>query len=1305
MQIRTLLNQIIDLLLPHVEDPEQREALFAAALVEHRELRAQIDYRGNARTFAQRVVSELMLLEIDANRTAIVEVLDQLKYQVGEDQRGRIESIIHDVVSLVKQRRAVQQDIHADPNFEPTQSDNVPDKAEDKTAPTGDNTLLIRMVGAVILVVSVAWMVRTPGFEPLVGILTALLTLASTLGHDGGWSRWLKWGGASQTARDKLWARIWEYNIEGFLYPTLRDVKVFNLGLFTRTEAVLRHRTLGNFDIEDGNILNAYKVLEGRMLILGHPGIGKTVMLMQLLEVLLKETKGQTQRSLPIVFNLASWAVNQKPIASWVVDELVISYDVPRHKALRWVKDQSLILLLDGLDEVRLDARQACVEALNDFRALHTVTPMVVCSRINDYEEIPERLDLKGAVQIEPLSHEAIEAYLGEDERLAGLRRLVAEDAVVRQMVVAPFLLNTMVYTYADKPIEALRGYHTAEERREHLFDQYIHRRLQDNPSEWTYAEVRDALKWLASKMVAQVQTVFREEDVEPNWLTPSGQANYRSFLGVTSILESLLLYSAFIAALLTPQLLRELIGFFFLLSLWGYYLMFEMGITEITFFFLAISVIPFAWILALALMNAIFPAHILDTYQLRIGNGTLFPSVTKPLQRWYARRLVRSHSPMQTPMHKFLEAMRGRIIMRRFGNGYIFVHRTLLETLAGRDDIEALIENLSNPLLQREIGQQLAQIGQPAFEPMIVALSHPDPEVRIGSAEALRQFDEAVTPSLIQVMTSDKPVVRENAARALSAHQGAEVLQALMRSCQDDHQAVRDAAAKALFPYGRWELQAVDDIPDLDHVLTHFDTVVRSVTARLLGQIETAEAVAYLMRLADDSIGDVRRVAVEKLGQIPIAEAYEALLQLSEHPLPDVRAEAVRGLSNFDISPSLEVIHRALADADARVGLAAAGVIGTKPTAESLVPLTDALEDANTRMKIVIVRSLGAIQDATATPHILPLLFDRDTFLNRAAALALAEIGDQRAVPALVNVLRRSRYKGKYLFEEAHTSARAAMIYALGRLGDRVAVPVLRLYLRHPREYLREESAIALGRIADPETARTLRHRAMWDSRWNVRWEAAKALRLVMEAMDEVEPIIWASFSLRDYIRAAAAHALSGRQEASAKRTLWRLLKDDSEFVRGAALHSASATDRRTIRIISRILRSKAEREESLRWEAAYALADGAIPQSINVLVDALASRDKIVSTAGLAAVGYYLTGARGESADESGADGSEDSEDNWRKTEVKWLIQARDVVIRERILETAARSPQEERHLLFELFLDDPESHLRERAAEYLN
>lgn len=115
------------------------------------------------------------------------------------------------------------------------------------------------------------------------------------------------------------------------------------------------------------SMIDVFDEMNGAMLILGEPGSGKTTMLLELTRDCLDRAKQDGNRPIPVVFNLSSWSDPNQSIDDWLVSELITKYYVSKKLAQNWVKNDDLQLLLDGLDEVKLDKRETCIKELMTF--------------------------------------------------------------------------------------------------------------------------------------------------------------------------------------------------------------------------------------------------------------------------------------------------------------------------------------------------------------------------------------------------------------------------------------------------------------------------------------------------------------------------------------------------------------------------------------------------------------------------------------------------------------------------------------------------------------------------------------------------------------------------------------------------------------------------------------------------------------------------------------------------------------------------------------------------------------------------
>lgn len=271
----------------------------------------------------------------------------------------------------------------------------------------------------------------------------------------------------------------------------------------------------------------------GTLLILGEAGSGKTITLLQLARDLIARAEEGIDRRIPVVLNLSSWAAEKQTIAKWIVEELNSKYQVNRKIGQQWVEKQELLLLLDGLDEIRdLEKRNACVTALNAFQQ-EQATEMVVCCRVRDYEKLRDRLKLQSALVLQPLTNDQIQFYLDcLQSNLTILKELLIEDITLQELAQSPLLLNIMVLAYQGIEVADIPVITIALNRKKLLFDDYIkrifqavrskayHPNIQSQESQqYSRQKVTIWLIWMAQQMVKHSQTIFLIEKVQPYWL------------------------------------------------------------------------------------------------------------------------------------------------------------------------------------------------------------------------------------------------------------------------------------------------------------------------------------------------------------------------------------------------------------------------------------------------------------------------------------------------------------------------------------------------------------------------------------------------------------------------------------------------------------------------------------------------------------------------------------------------------------------------------------------------------------------
>lgn len=340
--------------------------------------------------------------------------------------------------------------------------------------------------------------------------------------------------------------KIW---VEGLLERSLTDELRIDLNLVDRPDAVHLPLNAVVQELEQPPrvlplgvpISEVFNQVGSELLILGAPGAGKTTLLLELLRDLLQRAENDEAYPLPVVFPLSTWGAERKPLKAWLVDQLNVIYDVPRKLGQGWVAENDILPLLDGLDEVAAEHRDACVEAINKYRQeVGGLAPTAIASRMVDYEALKGKLRLRGAVLVEPLTRQQVVAYLSRvGEPLRGVSKLVQADQEVMELLDSPLMLSVSSLAFRNTSLEILTKEGALGERKARLWYSYTERMLGRKSIETRYhrQQTSKRLVWLARKIVEHKQTVFYIEQLQPSWLHRWSRLGFTTRVGLLSFL------------------------------------------------------------------------------------------------------------------------------------------------------------------------------------------------------------------------------------------------------------------------------------------------------------------------------------------------------------------------------------------------------------------------------------------------------------------------------------------------------------------------------------------------------------------------------------------------------------------------------------------------------------------------------------------------------------------------------------------------------------------------------------------------
>lgn len=273
---------------------------------------------------------------------------------------------------------------------------------------------------------------------------------------------------------------------------------------------------------EQTSILELFEDNAGRLLILGAPGTGKTVALLELASGLL-ERSHRDGKGVPLVLALGAWNGRTRSLEDWIVAEVESKYATPRSLARRWLHEGRLAVLLDGLDEVPANARLGCARAIDAFLGRYPDAQLALTSRTADYRELPLRLGLQGALCLHDLTTVNLEQLRAEEPAGSVLSELL-EDAAVLELARRPTMLGLLIRIAQLDPAST-QGIEFRREPVRQILDGYVSNALT------RAGKVRlpvgmnltNQIRRLAWEMQRKDLVVFDAGCLQPDWIHDGG--------------------------------------------------------------------------------------------------------------------------------------------------------------------------------------------------------------------------------------------------------------------------------------------------------------------------------------------------------------------------------------------------------------------------------------------------------------------------------------------------------------------------------------------------------------------------------------------------------------------------------------------------------------------------------------------------------------------------------------------------------------------------------------------------------------
>ncbi len=302
----------------------------------------------------------------------------------------------------------------------------------------------------------------------------------------------------------------------------------------------LRVRRADGLDqkVSDSGLSGLFEASGRSLLILGAPGSGKTITLLELLDELIQKARHSRTAPVPLFFNLSSFSKFKGSFLEWLAEQAYLQYRLNREVTKDQIQSgQRFILLLDGLDEMTsdLDGLSAHVTNINAFIS-ENLCGFAFCSRISDLIQLDSPLSVKHAVILQPLNNQQIQAIIPEN-----MQELFISHWQFREAVRSPLLMGLLPKAFPTEITQIHQIPDSIDGWEQTILHHYASNILP--PSERGSPEIW--LAFLAKNLKRKGTSIFDLENLQPAWL--QFRTQHRQFMSIAGLILGLILGLIFV--------------------------------------------------------------------------------------------------------------------------------------------------------------------------------------------------------------------------------------------------------------------------------------------------------------------------------------------------------------------------------------------------------------------------------------------------------------------------------------------------------------------------------------------------------------------------------------------------------------------------------------------------------------------------------------------------------------------------------------------------------------------------------------
>jgi len=261
------------------------------------------------------------------------------------------------------------------------------------------------------------------------------------------------------------------------------------------------------------------------VLVLGEPGAGKTIYMLDMLAASLVEARAEGT-SVPVMIAASAWRIGSdggrktdqeraEAFRHWLLHRIQTDYRINPRYAAQWLAVADMILYLDGLDEIDGPYRAEFAACLRAFQH-EELAPIRLSCRTKEFEalsaEVGDRtgglaLAADVTVRLAPLSDEQI-------VRIATARGIVASfddgsEDTISELCRSPLFL-TLILDIAEHDRVPLSGFSNRDE----VFARLIDYGISSRGEKLTRRELVDGLSAMAAILVHRLAPTFHYADL-----------------------------------------------------------------------------------------------------------------------------------------------------------------------------------------------------------------------------------------------------------------------------------------------------------------------------------------------------------------------------------------------------------------------------------------------------------------------------------------------------------------------------------------------------------------------------------------------------------------------------------------------------------------------------------------------------------------------------------------------------------------------------------------------------------------------